>query len=605
MNYDKALLRIRIADSISTRKLTKDQLKFLLRKANPDIQISTSAKRQELIDELCRDEYLHDPERAEIISNSLGLDFFPSRARKFWKKIKSDRYIGILGLILGLIGLLFAVYQYWESNKTTKYLVQTIQQIPKEALDTFIKIQAYTREEEDSFRMTNHERDLYNELKTSSSLHEDDLLAIQNKINQITNLEARSAAYLNIGNSFFDLHEYGKAINYYNLSIHSCESNYLAWNNKSLALLKDGKCAEAISAISTAIKLKDYLSFLYANKALIYTEMDSLQAAVKNYDIAIKLNPTDIKLYEREAWVLSFSGQQTLALELINQGIEMNPQNPTAYILRDSIINRISIQDIGSPHYISQRMDSDQASNHLSKGILFYKKGMNQNALEQYTIALHLNPQYTDAYIYRGKLLSELGRFDEALSDFNKAQQIDSFNPLSYEARSKLYYQIGNRYQYFQDLGTAIKLGSKNPDVYIRYSMYLFDHGNQDETIKYLDMALKIDPGNANAYGNRGVLYFNRKEYDKALIDLDRSIDINPRSGTVYVDRGTLFWTKKQWIKGIEDFNKAIQFEPNDAAAYFGRHLCYDHIGEHAKAQDDLFKARELDPKNEFYKRFQ
>lgn len=60
-----------------------------------------------------------------------------------------------------------------------------------------------------------------------------------------------------------------------------------------------------------------------------------------------------------------------------------------------------------------------------NRGIALYSHGMIQNAIEDYTKALTLNPSYANAYSDRGAAYLDLTRHEEALADFDSALLID------------------------------------------------------------------------------------------------------------------------------------------------------------------------------------
>lgn len=70
-----------------------------------------------------------------------------------------------------------------------------------------------------------------------------------------------------------------------------------------------------------------------------------------------------------------------------------------------------------------------------NRGLAFRSLGMRKNAIEDYSKAIQINPEYAHAYSDRGASLLELGRYDEALIDFDKAISLKPDLLLAYAGR--------------------------------------------------------------------------------------------------------------------------------------------------------------------------
>ena len=62
----------------------------------------------------------------------------------------------------------------------------------------------------------------------------------------------------------------------------------------------------------------------------------------------------------------------------------------------------------------------------------YYNDGKYRLALDEFTTAIRLNPNYTYAYWYRGYAYYELGQYQRAIEDFDKAIQLDPDMALAY-----------------------------------------------------------------------------------------------------------------------------------------------------------------------------
>ena len=75
---------------------------------------------------------------------------------------------------------------------------------------------------------------------------------------------------------------------------------------------------------------------------------------------------------------------------------------------------------------------------HAVLGSIYQKIGMVDGAIEEYTLALGLDPGNVEAYVNRGELMISKGNFVQAASDFKRAIDLDpdGENPVANRARA-------------------------------------------------------------------------------------------------------------------------------------------------------------------------
>ena len=164
-----------------------------------------------------------------------------------------------------------------------------------------------------------------------------------------------------------------------------------------------------------------------------------------------------------------------------------------------------------------------QAKEWFDKG---HQHGLNKEydkAIEAYTSAIALDPNYAAAYYNRGNAYKNKGQYDRAIEDYNKAIALDP----------NLAYAYHNR-------GTA-------------YS----DKGQYDRAIEDYNKAIALDPNLAYAYYNRGLAYYNKGQYDRAIEDYNKAIALDPNLAYAYYNRGLAYYNKGQYDRAISDYQKA------------------------------------------------
>ena len=99
-------------------------------------------------------------------------------------------------------------------------------------------------------------------------------------------------------------------------------------------------------------------------------------------------------------------------------------------------------------------------SPYVSNGIEYGQKGEYQEAIDDFTSAIKINPELALAYNNRGIAYGNLGKVQEAIDDFNIAVKMnpDDANAYYYRGISKAYLSI----EYCSDFKKACELGNES-----------------------------------------------------------------------------------------------------------------------------------------------
>ncbi len=144
--------------------------------------------------------------------------------------------------------------------------------------------------------------------------------------------------------------------------------------------------------------------------------------------------------------------------------------------------------------------ETNQASNGsmekdlFAAGVLQFKQGEYQQAVDIFSDLINLFPQNADAFKNRGVAYMKLEKFDDAIADFESAKKISP-------NLKGLYSNLGVIWYYKE---------------------------NYEKAIENYNREIEITPDNAVAYFNRALCMTELGEIDNALSDLTSAISISP-----------------------------------------------------------------------------
>ncbi|GJL64663.1 MAG: hypothetical protein NPIRA04_33170 [Nitrospirales bacterium] len=133
----------------------------------------------------------------------------------------------------------------------------------------------------------------------------------------------------------------------------------------------------------------------------------------------------------------------------------------------------------------------------------FMKIGDDEKALEAYSRAIELEPDFAEAYAFRGQLHVIMGHFRDGIFDLDKMIALDP-SASSYRLRA---------------------------DVKATNGYY-------EEAIRDYNKLLELDPNSAAVYNNRGTAYGENKGYKNAISDITHAIQLAPNEPDYYLNRG-------------------------------------------------------------------
>ena len=150
-------------------------------------------------------------------------------------------------------------------------------------------------------------------------------------------------------------------------------------------------------------------------------------------------------------------------------------------------------------------------------------------ALDSFTSALRLWPQYPDARLRRGIVWFHTGEFSLALKDFGDSGS---------DPRPRFWAGL----------------------IYQR-------QGEHRKAIRAYSDAIRANPNFELAYSNRGLSYLQTGEYERAISDFDEVVLRNPIDADSFFHRGLAYENLNQIFNAINSLESAILADPDHEPA--------------------------------------
>ncbi|PZM80377.1 MAG: hypothetical protein DKT66_14030 [Candidatus Melainabacteria bacterium] len=158
----------------------------------------------------------------------------------------------------------------------------------------------------------------------------------------------------------------------------------------------------------------------------------------------------------------------------------------------------------------------DDPSLYLHRGELHAMRDERTNAIDDFTEALKLKPNFLQAYASRCFEYMILAQYDKALVDANRLIALAPDSAEGYAKRGMVYESSEMFGEAVADYQRAIALDPNNGYYYYGASMNLLRLAKYDQVEKYLKRAIELGDENGTYSANLGTCYTFQQKYDDA-----------------------------------------------------------------------------------------
>jgi len=156
-------------------------------------------------------------------------------------------------------------------------------------------------------------------------------------------------------------------------------------------------------------------------------------------------------------------------------------------------------------------------------GIVKFRQGENQEAIDYYTETIRLKPDFTGGYIGRGLTYCNIGKNQLALNDYNEAIRLDTNYADAYHNRGITYHKLGQHQQAIEDYNKAILLKPNYFEIYNSRGITYYKLGQYQLAVDDFNKAILMEPDFAEAINNRSFAYFKQDNNRLGLTDAQKA----------------------------------------------------------------------------------
>lgn len=230
----------------------------------------------------------------------------------------------------------------------------------------------------------------------------------------------------------------------------------------------------------------------------------------------------------------------------------------------------------------------------------FIVNGYFEEAIDQYTKAIELEPRDGKAYAERAKAFLQINKFEAAAQDYKSAAVFGENASENYFLSAQLFYQLGNTTETEESLQKAISLKPKYGEAFLLLATLYLEEDLPDKALEAATSAID-SRSSAYAYYLKGLAEFELQNYPQAEQDLEKAIIKDRLLLDAYLALAKIKLINNQSQYAIDNCNYVILNDRNNTQAYLIRSKAYNSIREFEKAIADVSKAITIDTSNVAY----
>lgn len=332
---------------------------------------------------------------------------------------------------------------------------------------------------------------------------------------------------------------------------------------------------------------------------------DLIKSAIKELNIAVKLNPKSYPAYNALGVIALNTGDLDKANGYFNRALMIYPNYATA------------IDNVGTVNYLNGDYDaalakfkkalslnpnSSTAYFHLAQ--VYDKKSLYSEGLDALYHSIKLNPNSSVAHNLRGEILKKQGNEAAAISEFKKAIDVRPENTKPYINLAKIYEKRFDNEHAIANLKTALSVNPSLNNVKLKVADICLRKGDNKQALKYYSSLVGVKNYNAEALKGMANAYFadakvtvgqngisGKKDLENAYISIEKALIANPNDLQLYLAKLKLAkLTNKEKISA-ETLNRITQAPVRGLNDLLAKGDAYFAMNKYNEAKDMFEKS--------------
>jgi tetratricopeptide (TPR) repeat protein len=278
---------------------------------------------------------------------------------------------------------------------------------------------------------------------------------------------------------------------------------------------------------------------------------------------------------------------------------------------------------------ILMSVSAQNAKKFYKVGEEFFENGKFEDAIDQFSKAIDVDPDYEDAYIMRATVYEEIKDPQSAKEDYERLAIFDDKNEMYFYNGARMNYELGEYMDALLKLNKTLEVKRIFMEALQLKVLTLMELKKYDDALEAAKDALRLKETDVNFYNYGRVnemvglwdqaqeayenaIKKNREYYEAyvhladlqrrrdnlqiALVNANRVLTMDKNYMPAYRVRSAIYADQLNYSAAINDVSTILLVQPENAEMYFLRGNYYQSFAQHQNAVSDFGKVITLQP---------
>ncbi len=329
-------------------------------------------------------------------------------------------------------------------------------------------------------------------------------------------------------------------------------------------------------ALSDAKLKGGLLALIFLERGMAHKELNECFRAIEDFDsVMAHSRKSFIPLLEKAECLIQVDqldeASGVLELYLLTQTGTARP-----YVLKGMIYEKEGSLSKAEDEYtraLHYEPESNTALHMRSK--LLLKAGKPRAALDDAEALVRIARPRTEIFITRARIHARLEQYDDALKDYARAESLAPGDDRIRKEKVLIFFKTGRPERALEELSNSPALRTDDVQVMVlraRAHILLKDDRKAEQLLR---QALAKEPDHAPAHLYRAVVLLRAGDVDEALANLNRSLELDAKNTEAYKERARIFMSLGEPVRAAADLTSAGNLDPADGEIFALRGLTF------------------------------
>jgi tetratricopeptide (TPR) repeat protein len=400
--------------------------------------------------------------------------------------------------------------------------------------------------------------------------------------------EKNVEAYVIRGTIFAIRGEYEPAFDDLDYAIARGTKNPMAYSIRSEMFRNRGETESALQDLNVVLVLDPQNVNAYKNRSVIYMNRNMLREALVDLEKGTTLAPQSGNLQLLKGYILYRMNEFGLAEIAFNRTMELDSTKRAEChtYLGMSAYRKGLLEDAIAEYNIALSFDSMSVFTHYHLAKVDFKLGNYSKCIKGMDKCIAMDPEYAPAFSLKGESLIRLNEFAEAIVILDSAIAFGSEDSYLYlTLRGDAKRQLGNFESAIRDYTRALLFDNRFVDALIGRAKAYQRLGKFDKATQDLDDAREVDPENLEIEFVSAIVMARQGQFATARTAFTSYLEKFPEDSRAWYELGVLMENQKDYSTAIEHFNMALATDNSDSGDVYMRiSYCNIHLDHTDKA---------------------